>query len=274
MQKISSYLYPNRINVVADLALFPTRWNIVYQNRVKIYQGVDNVLTIDVKNTDQKRIDISELNIQMLIMDNNGQLVTSATVTPSETLGLATVNIPAADLLYVDPQFLNYSLYIANEDETNTVLYADTLFGAKGNMELIGNLFNIPVPDRYITNFRPITDPAVLRSPPFTIRYHSDAVELTQPNFIKSSALDEVTFDFKLTGLTGEIVVQFTKDPVVSTATDWKTIETFTVASSTATLTKVYDVDAGYDRETTWAKVYYTPVINNTGTVDRIVIKM
>jgi len=72
MQKISSYLYPNRINVVADLALFSTRWNIVYQNRVKIYQGVDNVLTIDVKNSDQKRIDISEMDLHMIVTDTNG----------------------------------------------------------------------------------------------------------------------------------------------------------------------------------------------------------
>jgi hypothetical protein len=274
MQKISSYLYPNRINVVADLALFPTRWNIVYQNRVKIYQGVDNVLTVDVKNTDQKRIDISDLDIRMIVMDSNGQLVTSASVIPSETQGLATVNIPATDLIYVDPQFLNYSLYIVNEDETNTVLYADTQFGAKGNMELVGNLFDTPVTPRYITNFKPITDPAVLDTPPFTIRYHSDAVDLTQPNFIRSSELDQVSFEFTLTGLTGEVVVQFTKDPVISTATNWKTVETFTVASSTATLTKLYDSQTGYDRETTWAKIYYTPAENNTGTVDRIVIKM
>ena len=88
MQKISSYLYPNRINVVADVALFPVRWNIVYQNRIKIYQGVDNVLTLDVKNSDQKRIDISEMTLKMSITDTLGRDLTTVNVTPSASSGL------------------------------------------------------------------------------------------------------------------------------------------------------------------------------------------
>ena len=56
MQKISCYLYPNRINVVADVALFPVRWNIVYQNRVKIYQGVTlGALSVDKNLQNKKR---------------------------------------------------------------------------------------------------------------------------------------------------------------------------------------------------------------------------
>ncbi len=221
MQKISSYLYPNRINVVADVALFSVRWNIVYQNRVKIYQGVDNVLTIDVKNSDQKRIDIDEMDLRMIITDVNGLLVSNVELSPKTTLGLATATIPEGDLANLTPQFLQFSIYRVNEDETKTVLYADTQFGAKGNMELVGTIMDLATPARYITRFNQVTDPAVLGLPPYQIRSYSDAVDIMQPNFVKESSLEQVTLDFDFTGLDGEVVVQFTKDPVISTVTDW-----------------------------------------------------
>ena len=274
MQKISSYLYPNRINIVADVALFPTRWNIVYQNRVKIYQGVDNVLTIDVKNADQKRIDISDMDLRMIVTDVNGLLVSDVTVTPSNTDGLATAVIEEADLENVTPQFLTFSIYRVNEDDSKTVFYADTQFGAKGNMELVGSIMNLPTPTRLISRFNRISDPAIIGLPPFQIRYYSDAVDIMQANFVKEASLEQVTLDFDFSGLQGEVVVQFTKDPVISTGTDWITMETFTVASSTAALTKSYTPINGYNREMLWARVYYTPVLNNTGNIDKVTITL
>jgi hypothetical protein len=274
MQKISSYLYPNRINVVADVALFPTRWNIVYQNRVKIYQGVDNVLTIDIKNSDQKRIDISDMDLRMIITDTAGLLVDDVEVVAGSTTGLALATVTEAVLANVAPQFLTFSVYRVNDDETKTVLYADTQFGAKGNMELVGTVMDLSTPARYITNFAPISDLGVLKSPTTDVNWYSDAVEITQANFVKSAELDQINFDFKLNGLAAELYVQFTKDPVISSATNWITIETFEVASTTSTLTKSYTVNNGYDREMRWARIYYIPVLNNTGTIDRVVVTL
>jgi len=53
MQKISSYLYSNRIQLMADVIVldsaYPVEWKIVYQRPIKIYKGVDNVIELDVK---------------------------------------------------------------------------------------------------------------------------------------------------------------------------------------------------------------------------------
>lgn len=274
MQKISSYLYPNRINVVADVALFPTRCNIVYQNRVKIYQGVDNVLTIDVKNSDQKRIDISEMDLRMIITDTAGLLVDDVEVVAGSTTGLALATVTEAVLANVAPQFLTFSVYIVNDNETKTVLYADTQFGAKGTMELAGTVMDLPTPTRYITRFAPISDLRISYLPTSEVNWYSDAVEITQANFVKSADLDQINFDFKLNGLAAEVYVQFTKNPVISSATDWITIETFYVASTTNTVSKSYTVNNGYDREMRWARIYYIPVLNNTGTIDRVVVTL
>jgi hypothetical protein len=271
MQKISSYLYPNRINVVADLALFPTRWNIVYQNRVKIYQGVDNRLTIDVKNSDQKRIDISQMDMKMLITDINDHPIVTLDVTATSTLGLATVNVPASELTDISPQYLNFTIFRINEDSTKTVFYADTQFGVKGNMELVGSAVGSAFLNKYITRFLPITDPAVLGLPPYKIMYYSDAVEILRPNFIQSVLAETLNFEFTTQNLEAEITIEFTKDSVVSAGTTWEDIETFTVTPFTVTTEKSYSYPV-YNREFTWARVKYSIINKSQGKITKVTV--
>jgi len=104
MQKIQSYLYPNRIILLADLAGFTTENKIVYARTVKIYQGVDNVIEFDIQNADQKRLNLvttpSISNIKLNVMDASGKALPNSpyTVTPSVTVtGIATVTIPSVD---------------------------------------------------------------------------------------------------------------------------------------------------------------------------------
>ena len=53
MQKISSYLYSNRLPVNLDLATSPMEWRIVYQRTVKIYKGYDLEL---IKTQEEKAV--------------------------------------------------------------------------------------------------------------------------------------------------------------------------------------------------------------------------
>ena len=259
MQKISSYLYPNKINVVADVAVFPVRWNIVYQNRVKIYQGVDNVLTIDVKNSEQKRIDISEMSLEMSITDIKGQALATLPLTPTATTGLATVNVTPTILENLTPQFLNFTIYRLNDDDTKTLMYADSQFGAKGNMELVGSAVPTNPPPRYITRFNLLSDTSVT---PYRPVYYSDAVEITKPNFLYPVANEALSFDFDTTLLQAEVSIQFTKDSVISSATEWETIETFTIPVNSTLNNRVYFYPR-VNREYTWARIKYTKQSTN-----------
>jgi hypothetical protein len=275
MQKISSYLYPNRINVVADVAVFPVRYKIVYQNRIKIYQGVDNVLTVDVKNSDQKRIDLGSLlgedeSLKMSVQDILGKEFLLADVTPSATKGLATVNIQETDLVNLDPQFLNFTIYKINADDTKTVFYADTQFGIKGNMELVGNALTTETAPRYITRFGPITatDPK-----PNITTYYSDAVEIRQPNYLDEAANDSVDLDFIFKGLDAEVTVEYTNEVVIGANIDWITLETFTVTPATTSITKTYN-NPEYNRDANWLRVRYIRTTNNTGNIDKVTIKL
>jgi hypothetical protein len=268
MQKISSYLYPNRVNVIAGIEALPVRWNIVYQNRIKIYQGVDNVLTIDVKNAEQKRIDISDMNLEMCVTTTDQRLVALLPITPLETRGLGTVNITETHLTNVSPQFLNFSIYRINENQSKTVFYADTQFGVKGTIELLGSAVQTPVPSRYITSFLPLSK--VFSDPPDTA-YYSDAVEITNPSFIQSVLSDRLNFEFTMFNLNAKVVIEFTKDKIVSSATNWEEIETFLVTPSTVTLIKGFSYPV-YTREFTWARVKYNKLNNSSGSIVKVMV--
>jgi hypothetical protein len=115
MQKVQSYLYPNRVILLADLAGFTVENKVVYAKTIKIYQGVDNVIEFDIQNVDQKRLDLTTLsNLKVNIMDAGGKalvnspysmnLVTSATATGATvnaTTGQATtttITVPTANI--------------------------------------------------------------------------------------------------------------------------------------------------------------------------------
>ena len=141
MQKIQSYLYTNRIQLLADVAGFTTEYTNVYQKTVKIYSGVDNVLEFDIKNADQKRVDLSTLtDIALNVMDASGIALPNSpyTITSTATKGIATVTIPSTDLGDFSTQFFRYTV-TATKDGNSIPLYADTRFSAAGTMELIDN---------------------------------------------------------------------------------------------------------------------------------------
>lgn len=270
MQKISCYLYPNRINVVADMAVFPVRYKIVYQNRIKIYKGVDNILTIDVKNSDQKRIDITSMDLKISIQDANGKEFLNKSLTASATTGLATVNIEEDDIDFLDPQFLTFTVYKVNVDTSKTVFYADTQFGIKGNMELLDNAINIDTKDRFITRFNPITyiDP----QPQYTIWY-SDAVEIRKPNYLDIVTNDTFDLDILFSGLEGTVVVEYTNETVIAANIQWNQLESFSVTPATTSLTKTYS-NPDYNRDANWLRIHYQPITGNTGKIDKAVVKL
>jgi hypothetical protein len=259
MQKISSYLYPNRVEVVADVDLFPTRWKIVYQNRLKIYQGVDNVITFDVKNTDQKRIDISEMILKMSITDVAGKQIAIVDVEPKETTGLATATITEGSLTTLDPQFLSYALYRINDDETKTVVYADANFGAFGQLELVGSVVAIPTPARYITSFNPDTHHNA--RPPY-ITYYSDAVEVRKPNWLNLEEDDSLELDFKFNKGNASVTVQFTRDATISSSTIWEDIIGFGVTPDDVSATKEIPYPI-YNRDIAWMRVKFVQTTYN-----------
>lgn len=269
MQKISSYLYSNRISVVADLASYPVEWKPVYQRTIKLYKGMKNTVEFDIRNADQKRINISSYNIKCLVMDNFNQEVLTVDVDAvPNTTGLATMIIHASDIAYIAPQFLKYTLYILGENEEKTPLYGDTQFGIGGVIDLkAGAMPEVPDP-QIIDNFIYLIDDAIPGNYVYT--YVSDSVEVNPRNDINDR--HSIRLEFWPNLFNAEVTVQITNDVVVSAATQWEDLETFSISDTTDRVNKIYNEIADYSNNIGWLRIKYIPDTENTGKIDKVLV--
>lgn len=210
MQKIQSYLYTNRIQLLADVAGFTTEYTNVYQKTVKIYNGVDNVLEFDIKNADQKRIDLSTLsNIELNVMDASGNALPNSpyTITPTSTKGIATVTIPDMDLGDYTTQFFRYSV-TATKDGNTIPLYADSRFGVAGTMELISNAMPTFRDDRIYNTFTGEIDYSG------NVLHRSSAIPA---KFYETVPTETLTFQVVISsGFLGKVYLEGTTDMTIS----------------------------------------------------------
>jgi hypothetical protein len=211
MQKIQSYLYPNRIIVTADLAGFNVEYKNVYQRNIKIYKGIDNVIQFDIKNADQKRIDLTTLtSISLNVMDIAGNALPNSpyTVTPNAPIvGIATATIPANDLANLDLQSLRYSLTAIDTHDAPLLMYVDSRFGAIGTIELAGSVTPTIRPVQVLTQFTQ------------DINYIGSVVNRSSAipaKFYEAIPTAILNFDIDVTGFQGEIYLEATTDMTIS----------------------------------------------------------
>jgi len=210
MQKISTYLLKNRVQLLADLAAFPTEWTIVYQRQIKIYNGIDNTLELDIKNADQKRIDLSTLSqIEVNVMDSQGNALPNSPYladTDTGIKGIATVTIPQEDLVDLTDQFLTFSVTALN-DGKDTLLYADTRFSGTGTIQLIGNAMPVFRDPKFYDDFYGVGD-----FNNTTITYTSSSVSLKFRDAVPPTLAEIV---ITLEDLDGLVWVEATKDTII-----------------------------------------------------------
>lgn len=217
MQKIQSYLYPNRQILLADLAGFTVENTVVYAKNIKVYQGVDNVIEFDVQNADQKRIELNTAQdytppvsaLQLNVMDASGNGLPNSpyTVTATSTKGIATVTIPKDDLLEIDHQFLRYSVTATNTNNEMVPLYTDSRFSAVGTMEVVKSA--VPVTRKSVVYDRFSGEINYMGN----VTNHSSSFASKFYEAIPTSLIF-VTAD--VTNFTGDIWVEGTKDSTIS----------------------------------------------------------
>ena len=220
MQKIQSYLYPNRHLLLADLAGFTVENTVVYAKNIKLYQGVDNVIEFDIQNADQKRIDLNSTTdytppvsvLQLNIMDESGKAVFEAPydITPrSDLKGIATAVIPAADLSPIVHQFLKYSVTATDTNDNNIPLYTDSRFSAVGTIEVVRSTVpttrNAVVYDRFVGEINYIGN----------VTNHSSVFPA---KFYEAVPTQTITVTVNFTNFIGDIWVEGTKDSTISVA--------------------------------------------------------
>ena len=152
MQLTPRYLVNDKTNLVADLATgIITEYRQVYAKNLKIYRGIDNVLTFEIKNNDQKPVSILNVYTPKLVAydENNTEVLNKTgtiieTSTPSKE-GQFTVSVTANDVANLNDQFLTYTVYlIKDSDSSNVITYANSHFEMSGTIELHGEVFPGP----------------------------------------------------------------------------------------------------------------------------------
>ena len=210
MQKIQSYLYSNRVILIADLAGFTTENKIVYSRTIKIYQGIDNVIEFDIQNADQKRIDLTTLGeIAVNVMDSSGKELSNSPYTATKTSikGIAKVVIPQDDLTDLNEQFLKYSVTTIDSDGYDIVLYCDSRFGAVGTIDVVGSAMPTFRDDRVYTDFSG------------EINYMGNVISHTPAipcKFYEAEPINIMNFDVTLKNFIGTIYVEATQDMTIS----------------------------------------------------------
>jgi hypothetical protein len=268
MQKISSYLYSNRILAIEDLSPFPVEYKIMYARTIKLYKGIRNVVEFDIRNADQKRLDLSAYNIKCVIMDQNStEIITKSVSRISNTTGLAQAIIEPGDIEYLKPQFLKYSLY-RETDGVKLPFYIDSSFNVIGKIDLLdGAVPKISAP-KIIDTFIYMENDVYPND--FTRTYTSDSVEVNPRNDINDT--HSISLEFRNSGLEATVTVQITDDVVVSTATTWTDLETFVIESTTERVFKVYSEIEDYSNNVNWLRITYEPIDESTGKFDKILV--
>lgn len=97
MSVITSYLYDNKITIqiLEDDDTIKTRNKVVYNRTLDIYRGMDNPVTIQFKNQDQKPVNITNYSITGYVIDIlNSNVMSNVSVTVSNaTIGTASVTL-------------------------------------------------------------------------------------------------------------------------------------------------------------------------------------
>lgn len=237
MQLISTYLYPNKIDVFTNPVseLTKERYRQVYNRNLKIYRGVDNRIDIQVKNSDQKPLNIAgNTYVFTLISRETQELIFEKTC----SLRSANVGRLYAEISALESQTIesgNYQFSIIEEERTaidedeyqvtkRTPMYLDDQYGSIGNLEVYGNLYGEPLPSKVYKEFS--TDVPEQYTEPYT--YYSSIID-ARPKTTTGSSVH--TFQFYMTDYSGEVVIQGSLsdggNPHV-----WSDIESFDIIGS------------------------------------------
>jgi hypothetical protein len=270
MQKISLYIYPNRISMVGDIEQCLTEWRIVYQRVVKIYQGVDNTIEFDIKNGLQRRIDVRTLTMRCVVMDQYNQEIYTGNIIPSTNVkGLANFTIPASELTNITPQLLKYSVYIIDNLGNKIPIYGDTNYAMMGQMELMPHVLPTALEPVILDVFSLSYDND---STAIITHYTSEAGEINAVNDFVSNTL--INVEFRPVNLDADVIVQITDYAVISTATIWHDVERFSIAPTTSRVYKSYDNLVDYSNNISWLRVKYTLKNDNKGKLDKVIIRL
>lgn len=164
MQSLPVYLYPNNLDVILDLDATTRGVNrVMYQRDLKIQKGIKNTVRIQFKNSDQKRVPISDTDTFVFSMYDaiNRRLLIEKTLSvldDGETLnlrGVAELTLTESDTMDLDKSEYSFSVKHRNPDDgTYSPAYSNTYYGVAGTLSLLQDTYPVLQPSQEIVAFQ------------------------------------------------------------------------------------------------------------------------
>lgn len=261
MQSITRYLVSNKVVLVHDEWTGTlTEYDKVYERKLKLIKGIQNVFTFEIKNNDQKPISIlNTYTPTMKIFDENQNLIITKTGVIKETTtpnykGQFTITINESDTNDIDGQHCSYFVSLENDSTgVESITYADTAFNGLGTMEVVHNVLPGPKAAHSVTSF---TETGV-----GTDIYVSEGVN-AEPTMNGNEALH--TAAIYTTGYTGDVTVQATLDNQLTNGNKWVDLKTLSLSNeSNPTI-------VNYTGIYSYVRIKHEPT---SGTVDKVLIR-
>lgn len=259
MQLVPRYLVKNKTIVVLDQSGFTVEFRPVYQRNLNIYKGIDNVLQFQVKNADQKPVNIAAYTPRFVAFDENSNKILDIEGVlleddSSATRGTFKVIISENSLLDLTQQYLTYNIYLTDVDNEKVLTYANEWFDATGVIFLSASAFPGPKPTSEANAFSKISLIDDI--------WASDIVN-AQPTASGSDALH--TIAVYTSGYVGDIVVQGTLENQVSNGTVWADLATIAINNASEPSHANFNGVFNYIR--------ITSTVDPSGTISKILVR-
>lgn len=236
MQNLPVYLYPNILDVILDLNSTIRGVNqVMYQRDLKIQKGIKNQVRVQFKNSDQKKIPISNTGTfvfsmfdainRRLIVEKPLEILDEGT---TSTRGLALLTLTESDTVDLDRSSYQYTVKMLDSDSTYTPAYSNTYYGMAGTLHLVDEVYPVLQPSQegvsFLKSFNAET----------ALYEHKSGNIYAYPEYNGNTALHTVAFYF--TGYRGKVYIQGTLDNTPASFGRYTTV-----------VTKVYDNFSGID---------------------------
>lgn len=163
MQILPVYLYQNNVDVILDLDASVQGVNrVMYQRDLKIQKGIKNKIRVQFKNSDQKRINISNtqtfvfsmfdaINKRLLVQKDLEVLDDGLT---TSTRGLALLTLNESETIDLTKSSYTYSIKYYDADGSFLPTYSNTYYGINGTLHLLDDSHPVLQPSTEVVSFQ------------------------------------------------------------------------------------------------------------------------
>jgi len=227
MQNLPIYLYANTLDAILDLDATTKGVNrVMYQRDLKIQKGIKNQVRIQFKNSDQKRVSISNTQSFIFSMYDaiNQRLIVEKPLevleTTTATRGLALLTLTESDTIDLDKSSYRYSVKLLDTDGTYLPTYSDTYYGVSGTAQILSDVFPVLQPSQEVVSFEKSYNADT------QLFEHKSGNIYAYPEYNGNTALH--TAAIYMTGYKGSVYIQGTLDNTPASFGNYSTIDTLT----------------------------------------------